>query len=183
MERLCLFSHNRFHNLRNIHIMIVLLRIELAVSVLIDKNLPGFMDVRYILRQMRMVSASSNAGTPSMKTGGRPASLILSWSRPDTEPQSLRASRCPSLKADGEEFFFVYKFFGVALGTDIAGNSRFAQNTPAPPQLAVMVLNLSSVPAVKSIQSEPMRVNGLKFNSSGFISLKLIEKSFLSCLN
>ena len=37
MERLCLFSHNCFHNLRNIHIMIVLFRIELAVSVLIDK--------------------------------------------------------------------------------------------------------------------------------------------------
>ena len=32
-----LIHYNRFHNLRNIHIMIVLFRIELAVSVLIDK--------------------------------------------------------------------------------------------------------------------------------------------------
>ena len=58
MERLCLFSHNRFHNLRNIHIMIVLLRIELVSASLSIKS-AGFMDVRYILRQMRMVSASS----------------------------------------------------------------------------------------------------------------------------
>ena len=97
MERLCLFSHNRFHNLRNIHIMIVLFRIELAVSVLIDKicRIHGcavhfaadedgvsFFKCRYAVDEDR----------------GQAGFLDFVVVTADTEPQSLRASRCPSFK-------------------------------------------------------------------------------------
>jgi hypothetical protein len=47
------------------------------------------------------------------------------------------------------------------------------QRTPKPPQLAVIVLYLSGVPAVISIQSEPTSLNVLSVTCEGVISLNI----------
>jgi hypothetical protein len=40
-----------------------------------------------------------------------------------------------------------------------------------------MVLNDSAVPAVMSIQSDPMSLNGLSVNNSGFVSLNPMDST------